>query len=136
MDSVIAEYQKWKAQGESLRTHAKQAMETRYRELLTEAANIAQEYQRDFGSGLKPPTHITAFRFKPTGVKAAKKAKSSAVPKPAAPDPKIAALEKKLAQARTKVEAAKAAGKPTKNLEDRAYEIEDEIRLATQAGLI
>ncbi len=40
------------------------------------------------------------------------------------------ALEKRLAQARGKLEAAKAAGKPTKNLEDRIYEIEDELRLS------
>jgi len=131
MDNVIAEYQKWKAQGESLRTQAKQAMETRFRELLTEAARISQEYHRDFGPGLKPPPQITAFRFKSAGGKAVKKKPAT----PAlAPDPKVVALEKKLGLARTKAEAAKAAGKPTKNLEDRIYEIEDELRLASQAG--
>jgi len=30
------------------------------------------------------------------------------------------------------LEAAKAAEKPTRNLEEKVYEIEDEIRLATQ----
>jgi hypothetical protein len=126
--NAITEYQKWKAQGESLRSRAKQAMEARFRELLTEAARISQEYQRDFGAGLKPPTQITAFRFKPAGAKAVKKAPATV------PDPKITALEKRLAQARLKLDAARAAGKPTKNLEDRIYEVEDEIRLATQAG--
>jgi len=134
MDNVIAEYQKWKAQGESLRAQAKQAMEGRFRELLTEAARISQEYHRDFGAGLKPPPQITAFRFKAAGGKAVKKGKAVAAKPVVAPDPKVAALEKKLGLAKSKVEAAKAAGKPTKNLEDRAYEIEDEIRLATQAG--
>jgi hypothetical protein len=130
MDNVIAEYQKWKQQGESLRTQAKQAMESRFRDLLTEAARIAQEYNRDFGGALKPPPPVTAFRFKASGAKAVKKTKSLPA-KAGPPDPKIAALEKRLAQARAKLETAKSAGKPTKNFEDRIYEIEDEIRLAT-----
>jgi hypothetical protein len=46
------------------------------------------------------------------------------------PNPKIAALEKQRAQLQKKIEAVKGAGKPTKNLEDRLYEIEDELRLA------
>jgi hypothetical protein len=132
MDNVIAEYQKWKQQGESLRAQARQAMETRFKDLLIEAARISQEYTRDFGGTLKPPAPITAFRFKPSGAKAVKKGKSTPPAKaPAAPDPKITALEKRLAQAKAKLETAKAAGKPTKNLEDRIYEIEDEIRLAS-----
>jgi hypothetical protein len=134
MENVISEYQKWKQQGESLRTQAKQAMESRFRDLLTEAARVAQEYHSDFGATLKPPPSITAFRYKPVGVKAKKSAKPGAAPAKTerVEDPKVAALEKKLAQARGKLETAKAAGKPTKNLEDRIYEIEDEIRLATQ----
>jgi len=135
MDNVIAEYQKWKAHGESLRAQAKQAMEERFRELLTEAARISQEYQRDFGAGLKPPANVTAFRFKAAGGKTFKKGKAAAVavkPVAAVVDPKVAALEKKLGLAKGKLEAAQAAGKPTKNLEDRIYEIEDEIRLAKE----
>lgn len=126
MENIISEYQRWKQQGETLRTQAKQAMEGRFRDLLTEAARISQEYQKDFGSTLKPPPPITAFRFKPSGVKAKR-------PVPVAKksdDPKLAGLEKRLAQTRRKLEAAKSAGKPTKNLEDRIYEIEDEIRLS------
>jgi len=40
---AISEYQKWKQQGESLRAQAKQAMEGRFRDLLVEAAQIAQD---------------------------------------------------------------------------------------------
>ena len=54
-------------------------------------------------------------------------------PEPAAkPDPKLAGLQKQLASTNKKLEAAKAAGKPTRNLEDKIYEIDDAIRLATQ----
>jgi hypothetical protein len=131
MENAITEYQKWKQQGESLRTQAKHAMEVRFRDLLTEAVRIAQEYARDFGSSLKPPAPVTTFRFKAGGSKPAKKAKVLPVKAAAPPDPKIAVLEKRLAQTRLKLEAAKNGGKATKNLEDRIYEIEDEIRLAT-----
>lgn len=140
MDTVISEYQKWKQQGESLRAQARQAMEARFHELLAEALQIAQEYQTDFGVALKPEPPVTAFRFK-SGSKAKSKkgakAKPAAVPeKPpvAVPDPKVLALQKRLAQAKKKLEAAKAGGGPTKNLEDRIYEIEDDLRLATQAS--
>src|SRR5580658_4725584 len=126
----ISEYQKWKQQGESLRAQAKQAMETRFRELLLEAAGIAQEYQRDFGSSLKPPATITTFRFKAAAGHKPKKAKAAI----SAPDPKIAGLERRRVQIQKKLDAAKGAGKPTKNLEDKLYEEEDEQRLAGHAA--
>jgi hypothetical protein len=140
MENAISEYQRWKQQGENLRSQAKQAMESRFRDLLTEAARISQEYHADFGATLKPPPQITAFRFKAStgkGSKAAGTAKKAGKPgaAPAAPpsaDPKIVALEKRLAQARAKLDAAKTAGKPTRNHEDKIYEIEDELRLANQ----
>jgi hypothetical protein len=126
---AISEYQKWKQQGEQLRAQAKQAMEVRFRELLSEAAQIAEDYKRDFGATLKPPAAITAFRYKAAAGKA-KKTVKKAVPVSTPADPKILGLEKKRAQLRKKLEEAKAAGKPTKNLEDRLYEVEDELRLA------
>ena len=121
MDNPISDYQKWKQQGASLRAKAKQAMESRYRDLLLEAVQIAHEYHADFGGSLKPPAGVTSFRFKSGSARKA--------PKPKA-DPKVVALQKSLALTTKKLEAAKAAGKTTKNLEDRIYEIEDAIRLA------
>jgi hypothetical protein len=137
MDNVISEYQKWKQQGETIRVQARHAMESRFRELLTEAAQIAQEYHADFGSALKPPPSITSFRYKAGGKAKPKKTAKAPPPAPvpaAKPDPKVAGLEKKLAAAKKKLDAAKAAGTPTKNLEDKVYEIEDDLRLALQAG--
>jgi hypothetical protein len=108
-------------------------MEARFRDLLTEAAQIAQEYHADFGVNLKPPAQITAFRYKVAAKAAAKKAAPKPV-EPAKPDPKVVALQKSLATANKKLEAAKAAGKDTKNLDDKIYEIEDAIRLATEGS--
>jgi hypothetical protein len=144
MSDVISQYQKWKEQGETLRGEAKQAMESRFRELLSEAVRIADEYRLDFGVPLKPAPPVTAFRYKAS---AKSKARKAAKPKPGAtppeprpeptlakPDPKVAGLERRLAAAKKKLEATKAAGKPTRNVEDKVYEIEDELRLAMQPG--
>jgi hypothetical protein len=149
MTDVIVEYQKWKAQGEDLRAKAKLAMETRYRDLLQEAVRVAEEYKSDFGGTLKPPASVTAFRYKAgkakkkvaPGPKATPAPKAAPAPAPvapagkkAAPAPKpdraLGALQKRLAVARQKLEAAKAAGKPTRDLDDKVYELEDALRVA------
>jgi len=144
MSNVITEYQRWKQQGESLRTQAKAAIEIRFKELLNEAAELSETYRADFGKPLKAPPNITSFRYK-TGAKP--KAKKAAKPKveekaeakkePAAaakPDRKVSGLMKRLAGAKKKLEDAKAAGAATRNLEDKVYEIEDELRLAGYSG--
>jgi len=143
MSDVITQYQNWKQQGEELRVKAKQAMESRFRELLSEAVRIAEEYRADFGSSLKPHSPVTSFRYKAGARGTAKKASKArakanhveprAEPAPAKPNPKISGLQKRLSTAKKKVEDAKAANKPTRALEDRVYEIEDELRLAAQA---
>jgi hypothetical protein len=145
MNNVISDYQKWKQQGKDLRVQAKEAMESRFHELLTEAVQIAEEYRSDFGGPLKPPPGVTTFRYK---AHAKAKAKKAAQPKAAGriaareepkaqkpepkPDPKVVGLQKRLVVARKKLEDAKAAGTPTRILEDKIYEIEDELRLAAQ----
>ncbi len=146
MPDIITEYQKWKQQGEDLRVQAKHAMETRFRDLLTDAVHIAEEYRTDFGAVLKPPPAVTAFRYKasarPKARKLAEKVKPAAAAKPAAPkpepsaakpNPKVAALQKRLATARKKLDDAKTGGATTRPYEDKVYEIEDELRLALQA---
>ena len=146
MPDIINEYQKWKQQGEDLRVQAKHAMETRFRDLLTEAVQLADEYRTDFGAVLKPPPAVTAFRYKasarPKAKKTVEKAKPAAAAKPAAPkpeppaakpNPKVAALQKRLATAKKKLDDAKAGGATPRPYEDKVYEIEDELRLALQA---
>jgi hypothetical protein len=149
MNNVIGDYQKWKQQGEDLRVQAKQAMESRFRELLSEAVEIAEEYRADFGGPLKPPPPVTSFRYKAHARAKAKKASKPKEPTPIAgapkvpakaapheepkahkPDPKIAGLQKRLATAKKKLDDAKTASTPTRVLEDKIYEIEDALRLA------
>jgi hypothetical protein len=135
MTDAISEYQRWKQQGEDLRMKAKHAMESRFRELLSAAAQIAEEYRADFGGSLKPPSPVTAFRYKTSAkAKNRKPAKPEPAPPVAVPKPnkKVAGLQKRLATARKKFEEAKSGGLPTRPLEDKIYEIEDELRLAAQ----
>ena len=145
MPDIINEYQKWKQQGEDLRVQAKHAMETRFRDLLTEAAHIADEYRADFGAALKPPPAITAFRYKASAKPKVKKAAGKVKPAAAAPaaakaepapaakvNPKVAGLQTRLATAKKKLEDAKSGGATTRPYEDKVYEIEDELRLALQ----
>ncbi|MGO9261548.1 MAG: hypothetical protein ACLQU1_35380 [Bryobacteraceae bacterium] len=138
MSDIISEYQKWKQQGQELRTQARQAMESRFRELLAEAAQIADEYRADFGAPLKPQPPVTAFRYKSGGKGKGRKVAKPAKPEPkveAAPaktNPKVAGLQKRLATAKKKLEDAKSAGSATRVLEDKVYEIEDELRLSAQ----
>jgi hypothetical protein len=142
MPDIITEYQKWKQQGEDLRVQAKNAMESRFRDLLIEAVHIAEEYRADFGTTLKPPPAVTAFRYKASAKakvkKPAGKAKPVAVaqkpePPAAKPNPKVAGLQKRLATAKKKLDDAKTGGATTRPYEDKVYEIEDELRLALQA---
>jgi hypothetical protein len=139
MADVITDYQKWKQQGENLKTQAKQAMESRFRELLTDAASLSEEYRADFGTTLKPPASITSFRYKAAARGKAKKTAKAPAPKAPEtrpdtkdlkPNPKILGLQKRLATAKKKLDDAKAAGTATRVFEDRIYEIEDALRLA------
>ena len=92
-------------------------MESRFRDLLSEAMKIAEEYRADFGGALKPSLAVTAFRYK-AGAKRPRKPKTAMktarvgpkVEQPSAkPDPKVACLQKRLGTAKKKLEAAKAA---------------------------
>jgi hypothetical protein len=155
MNDVIIEYQKWKLQGEDLRTKAKLAMETRFRDLLLEAVKVAEEYHADFGGVLKAPPAVTTFRYKAGKIKKLR----SGAPKPGAakpgsgevrkagsppvsdkkaavpvkPDRKTAGLQKRLQTARRKLDAAKSAGAPTRDLDDKVYELEDALKVALSA---
>jgi hypothetical protein len=146
MSDVISDYQKWKQQGDDLRLKAKRAMESRFHEILSEAARIAEEYRADFGTGLKPQSPVTSFRYKARAKTRSKnagrsrsagklvRAEPQIVPGAQKPNPKIAGLQKRLATGKRKLEEAKAAGKPTRPVEDKIYEIEDALRLAGQTS--
>ncbi len=129
MSSTLQEYRDAKQSWLKLRGQAKKELIARFHEVSTELLQIQRELLEDFGEkvslSLKPkkaaakkavaaaPTVLAPVVVKPTAVKAV-----AASP-----------LEKKLAIAKKKLAEAKAEGKPTKAIEDRIYEIEDDIRV-------
>ncbi len=126
MSSTLQEYRDAKQSWLKLRGQAKKELIARFHEVSTELLQIQRELLEDFGEKV-------SLSLKPK--KAAKKAPPVAVAvvaaaPVAAKSAALSPLEKKLAAAKKKLAEAKAEAKPTKAIEDRIYEIEDDIRVS------
>ncbi len=119
---TIDQYRDAKTTYEKLRNQAKKELIARYQELANELLLVQQELREDFGHKVTMPAKAKNGH--------AKKAVAPAKPGLAATSPQVAAIEKKLAAQRKKLAEAQAAHKPAKPIEDRIYELEDELRLA------
>ena len=124
--TTIDQYREAKNQYLKLKNQAKKELIARFNALASELLQVQRELLEDFGEKVSMPA-------KPS---AAKKPKApAATPAPSAPAPspanaaKADALTKQLDKQKRKLEELKAAGKPAKTVEDRIYEIEDELRL-------
>jgi hypothetical protein len=117
MTNTIDQYREAKATYEKLHNQAKKELIARFNQLANELLQIQRELKEDFGHKVIIPTK---------GKVSARPVKVAA---PAAPNPQIAVLEKKVAAEKLKLEKAVAAGKPEKAIQDRIYELEDELRL-------
>ena len=125
MPNTIEQYREAKTSYLKLKNQAKKELIARFNELAGELLQVQRELLDDFGEKVALPA-------KPRKLRAPRKAAEepvSAPPKAAGVEKKIAALEKRLERGRQKLAEAKAAGKPTKALDDKVYEIEDELRL-------
>jgi hypothetical protein len=124
MPTTLDQYRAAKADYLKFRNQAKRELIARFNELASEILRIQQELLEDFGEKITIPA-------KP---KKSRTAKSAAKPEPerAPESPKVAAVQKKLAIQRKKLEELRGGGKPTKSVEDRIYELEDELRLAKE----
>jgi hypothetical protein len=123
MPNTIEQYREAKANYLKLRNQAKKELIARFHVLAGELLQLQRELLEDFGEKIAIPKSAKRPRV-------AKLAVAAAAPAPAAPpSPKVAALEKQLDRQKKKLADTKTAGKPTKAIEDRIYEIEDEIRL-------
>lgn len=125
MSQTLDQYREAKASYLKLRNQAKKELIVRFNELATELLQLQKELLDDFGEKVAMPS-------KPKKAKPGKSAPAKAAeeaPPPAAPSPRRTALEKQLQSHKKKLAEAQAAGKATKSIEDRIYEIEDAIRL-------
>ena len=119
---TIDQYRDAKTTYEKLRNQAKKELIARFQELANELLLIQQELREDFSHKITMPTKARNGQTK----------KAALPPKPEAPvvSPQAAAVARKLATQKKKLADAQAANKPTKPIEDRIYELEDELRLA------
>ena len=123
--TTIDQYREAKNQYLKLKSQAKKELVARFNALASELLQVQRELLEDFGEKVSLPPKGAAVK-KP-------KAPAPAPAAPTAPNPantaKAAALTKQLDKQKKKLEDLKAAGKPSKPVEDRIYELEDEIRL-------
>lgn len=154
MSTTLNQYREAKQNWLKLRSQAKKELVARFHEVAAELLQIQKELLEDFGEKvsmpLKPKKPI-AKKAAPLPVAPLAPAPVAARPTPVAikappSQPKLpiapvarklvpasSALRKKLEAQNKKLAEAKAAGKPTKAIEDRIYEIEDDIRVAQSA---
>ena len=124
MSTSLDQYRAAKADYLKLRNQAKKELIARFNELASELLSIQRELLEDFGEKIAIPT-------KPKKSKAPSAAPTASS---AAPDnSRVVAVQKKIEGQKKKLADLQAAGKPTKTVEDRIYELEDELRLAKQA---
>lgn len=124
--TTIDQYREAKNSYLKLRNQAKKELIARFNELATELLQLQRELLEDFGE--KIPLPSKSSKGKP--VKSAKPVvKTEAPPQPSVPSPKIAALGKQIEKLKKKLAETQAAGKPVKVMEDRIYELEDDLRL-------
>jgi hypothetical protein len=129
MSTTIDQYREAKNSYLKLRNQARKELIARFNELAGELLQLQRELLDDFGEKIAMPSKSK----KPSPAKAAKAASKPApepsMPAPAPPTAQMVALQKQVEKHKKKLSETQAAGKPTKVIEDRIYELEDEIRL-------
>jgi hypothetical protein len=124
MSSTIDQYRDAKSHYLKLRAEAKKDLLRRFQELANELLLIQRELLADFGHKVTLPSKSKKPKKVAQPVPVPTKAKVETI------SPKEAAIHKLLEKNRKKLADTQAAGKPTKAVEDRIYELEDELRLA------
>jgi hypothetical protein len=155
MSSTIDQYRDAKSQYLKLRAEAKKDLLRRFQELANELLLIQKELIEDFdhkvsmpAKGKKPKKAAPAPQPKPVRAAAPVKAPAPASAPKSTPSPKNSTAKdaplfavkdefsaeeanilKHIEKNKKKLAEAQTAGKPTKPIEDRLYELEDELRL-------
>ena len=124
--TTIDQYREAKNSYLKLRNQAKKELIARFNELATELLQLQRELLEDFGEKVALPSKsskVRPIKTKPPVLK------TEAPPQPSVPSPKIAVLGKQIEKLKKKLAETQAAGKPVKVMEDRIYELEDDLRL-------
>ncbi len=124
--TTIDQYREAKNSYLKLRNQAKKELIARFNELATELLQLQRELLEDFGEKVALPSKsskVRPIKTKPLVLK------TEVPPQPSVPSPKIAVLVKQIEKLKKKLAETQAAGKPVKVMEDRIYELEDDLRL-------
>ena len=128
MSNTIDQYREAKNTYLKLRNQAKRELISRFNEVSNELLQLQRELLEDFGEKVPLPTKGKKPRHTRAPKAGAKsEMRAAAVPLP----PKVLQLRKQLEGQKKKLADAQTAGKVTKAIEDRIYELEDELRLLT-----
>ena len=132
MPTRIDEYREAKNTYFKLRNQAKKELIARFNELAQELLQLQRELLEDFGEKIAIPAKPKKSRpaAKPAKTAGASPAAAANSAAPVAPSPKVLQIQKQIQQQKKKLADAQGAGKPTKAIDDRIYELEDELRLA------
>jgi hypothetical protein len=125
--TTIDQYREAKSQYLKLKNQARKELVARFNALAGELLQVQRELLEDFGEKVALPSKSSAQK-RPKPATASSAAAPAAAPRPA-DAAKAASLARQLEKQKKKLEEFKAAGKPVKAIEDRIYELEDEIRL-------
>lgn len=126
--TTIDQYREAKNQYLKLKAQAKKELVARFNALAAELLQVQRELLEDFGERVNLPAKPSAKKKPKAPAPAAAPAATAQPPRPA-DAAKVASLTKQLDRQKKKLGDLKSAGKPTQAVEDRIYEIEDEIRL-------
>ena len=129
MSNTIDQYREAKNSYLRLKNQAKKELLARFHEVAAELLQLQRELLEDFGEKVAIPARSKKSRAgkpaKPANQQPKQPAAAAAVPPPA----KVLELQKQIERQKKKLADAQAGGKPVKTLEDRVYELEDELRL-------
>jgi hypothetical protein len=126
MSTTLEQYREAKNSYLKLKNQARKELIARFNALASEMLQIQRELLEDFGEKVVLPSKPKKPQSRPAP------APEPPAAEPAAPSPKARALQKQLERLQQKLTQTKSAGKPTKAIEDRIYEVEDELRLLAQ----
>jgi hypothetical protein len=128
--TTLDQYRQAKGSIGQLEAAAKKELTAKFHSLATEIFAVQKELREEFGIKLsipkKPPAKTRQPRSKPVEIKELEPTIESS--------PKIKKLERILATQRKRLEFDKAHGKNVKPVQDRIYELEDELRLEREKG--
>lgn len=130
MSTTLEQYREAKSSYLKLKNQARKELIARFNGLASEMLQIQRELLEDFGEKVAIPSKPKKAAVRPAAASAPAPEPPAAEPAP--PSPKTKALQKQLAKLQQKLAEAKAAGKPTKALDDKIYEVEDELKLLAQ----